>query len=336
MLGGAIAGFLQRGYQYIGMDHFALPDDALAVAKRQGRLHRNFQGYSTQPDCDLIGLGVSAIGKVGASYYQNVKALPEYYDALRQGQLPVQRGIALTRDDLLRRAVIMALMCQGRVEFESIELAHLIDMRAYFARELSLAKSDGRISRVSKDPLMTVRAIWDIGGTGAKADACAIWICQFVDREIRVLDYYEAVGQPLATHVQWLRKRSYENALCILPHDGATNDKVFDVSYESALREAGFEVEVVPNQGKGAATMRIEAARRRFPSVWFNEATTQAGRDALGWYHEKKSDDERNIGLGPEHDWSSHGADAFGLMCVVYEAPKKKQPQDIASYEWVV
>lgn len=207
---------------------------------------------------------------------------------------------------------------------------------AYFARELSLAKSDGRISRVSKDPLMTVRAIWDIGGTGAKADACAIWICQFVDREIRVLDYYEAVGQPLATHVQWLRKRSYENALCILPHDGATNDKVFDVSYESALREAGFEVEVVPNQGKGAATMRIEAARRRFPSVWFNEATTQAGRDALGWYHEKKSDDERNIGLGPEHDWSSHGADAFGLMCVVYEAPKKKQPQDIASYEWVV
>jgi oxygen-independent coproporphyrinogen-3 oxidase len=136
MLGGAIAGFLGRGYHYIGMDHFALPDDALAVAKRQGRLHRNFQGYSTQPDCDLIGLGVSAIGKVGADYYQNAKTLDEYYDALRQGQLPVQRGIALTRDDVLRRAVIMALMCQGRVEFESIELAHLIRMREYFAREL--------------------------------------------------------------------------------------------------------------------------------------------------------------------------------------------------------
>ena len=152
MLGGAIAGFLQRGYQYIGMDHFALPDDALAVAKRQGRLHRNFQGYSTQPDCDLIGLGVSAIGKVGASYYQNVKALPEYYDALRQGQLPVQRGIALTRDDLLRRAVIMALMCQGRVEFESIELAHLIDMRAYFARELEALQPMAEAGLVQLEP----------------------------------------------------------------------------------------------------------------------------------------------------------------------------------------
>lgn len=137
MLGGAIAGFLGRGYGYIGMDHFALPEDALAVAKRQGRLHRNFQGYSTQPDCDLIGLGVSAIGRVGASYHQNAKTLPEYYDALRQGQLPVVRGIALNRDDLLRRAVIMALMCQGRVEFESIELAHLVKFRDVFASELS-------------------------------------------------------------------------------------------------------------------------------------------------------------------------------------------------------
>ena len=118
------------------MDHFALPADSLAVAKRQGRLHRNFQGYSTQPDCDLIGLGVSAIGRIGATYSQNAKTLPEYYDALRQGQFPVVRGLALTRDDLLRRAVIMALMCQGRVEFESIELAHLIDVRKHFAAEL--------------------------------------------------------------------------------------------------------------------------------------------------------------------------------------------------------
>jgi len=137
MLGDAMAGLADRGYTYIGMDHFALPDDALAVAKRQGRLHRNFQGYSTQPDCDLIGLGVSAIGRVGASYTQNTKALPEYYDTLRQGQLPVVRGIALNRDDLLRRAVIMALMCQGRVEFESIELAYLIKMHEYFAKELA-------------------------------------------------------------------------------------------------------------------------------------------------------------------------------------------------------
>lgn len=137
MLGGAISGFLAGGYSHVGMDHFALPDDALAVAKRQGRLHRNFQGYSTQPDCDLIGLGVSAIGKLGASYYQNAKTLPEYCDALRQGDLPVVRGIALSRDDLVRRAVILALMCQGRVDFEAIEQAHLISMRDYFAAELA-------------------------------------------------------------------------------------------------------------------------------------------------------------------------------------------------------
>ncbi len=152
MLGDAIAGFLGRGYHYIGMDHFALPDDALAVAKRQGRLHRNFQGYSTQPDCDLIGLGVSSIGKVGANYYQNAKTLPEYYDALRQGQLPVQRGIALTRDDVLRRAVIMALMCQGRVEFESIALAHLVDMREYFARELEALQPMAEAGLVEIEP----------------------------------------------------------------------------------------------------------------------------------------------------------------------------------------
>jgi phage terminase large subunit len=199
---------------------------------------------------------------------------------------------------------------------------------AYFAKSLSAAKAAGRIGRVSADPLMTIRAIWDIGGTGAKADACAIWIAQFVGREIRVLDYYEAVGQPLATHVQWLRDKGYGKAYCILPHDGAHQDKVFDASYEGALRSAGFDVRVVPNQGKGAAKMRIESARRLFPSIWFNADTTEPGRDALGWYHEKKSDDERNVGLGPEHDWSSHGADAFGLMCVAYEQPEDQTDED--------
>jgi len=196
---------------------------------------------------------------------------------------------------------------------------------AYYAASLSEAKAKGRIGNVAADPLMTYRAFWDIGGTGAKADACAIWIAQFVGRELRVLDYYEAVGQPLATHVNWLRDKGYGKALCVLPHDGANNEKVFDVSYESALKEAGFEVKVVPNQGAGAAKMRIEAARRLFPSIWFNANTTEAGRDALGWYHEKRSNDDRNIGLGPEHDWSSHGADAFGLMCVAYEEPREKR-----------
>ncbi|MEP7298700.1 MAG: oxygen-independent coproporphyrinogen III oxidase [Burkholderiales bacterium] len=136
MLGGAIAGFLAQGYDYVGMDHFALHDDSLAVAKREGRLHRNFQGYSTQPDCDLIGLGVSSIGRIGGTYYQNAKTLPEYCETLRSGQLPVVRGITSSADDLLRHDVIMALMCQGRVEFESIERAHPIRMREYFAPEL--------------------------------------------------------------------------------------------------------------------------------------------------------------------------------------------------------
>ena len=189
---------------------------------------------------------------------------------------------------------------------------------AYFARCLTEAKASGRIGRVSADPLMTIRAYWDIGGTGAKADACAIWIVQFVGHEARVLDYYEAVGQPLATHVAWLRSSGYEKALCVLPHDGATNDKVYAVSYESSLRQAGFEVRVVPNMGAGAANARIEAVRRVFPQIHFNASTTEGGRDALGWYHEKR-DEARGIGLGPAHDWASHAADAFGLMAVDYQ-----------------
>jgi len=136
MLARSMAAFMGAGYVYVGMDHFALPTDSLAIAKRQGRLHRNFQGYSTQPDCDLIGLGVSSIGRIGATYSQNAKTLEEYYDYLDQGRFPVVRGLALTRDDLLRRAVIMAIMCQGQVLFESIELAHLIEFRKYFAPEM--------------------------------------------------------------------------------------------------------------------------------------------------------------------------------------------------------
>ena len=141
MLSCSISAFLSAGYVYVGMDHFALPNDALAVAKRQGRLHRNFQGYSTQPDCDLIALGVSAIGRVGATYSQNAKTLDEYYDHLDQGRLPVVRGLALNRDDLVRRAVIMALMCQGELQFEPIELAFLIDFRRYFAAELDALRA---------------------------------------------------------------------------------------------------------------------------------------------------------------------------------------------------
>ena len=141
MLARSIEAFEEAGYVYIGMDHFALPNDALAVAKRQGRLHRNFQGYSTQPDCDLIALGVSAIGRVGSTYSQNAKTMDEYCDMLDQGHLPVVRGLALMRDDIIRRNVIMAIMCQGSLLFESINASCLIDFKQYFANELDQLKT---------------------------------------------------------------------------------------------------------------------------------------------------------------------------------------------------
>jgi oxygen-independent coproporphyrinogen-3 oxidase len=140
MLSEAITTFLDAGYVYIGMDHFALPTDSLAIAKQQGRLHRNFQGYSTQADTDLIGLGVSSIGKIGATYSQNAKTLEDYYDRLDQGRFPVTRGLALSRDDLIRRSVIMAIMCHGELRYESIELSYMIDFKEYFSHELTLLK----------------------------------------------------------------------------------------------------------------------------------------------------------------------------------------------------
>lgn len=196
---------------------------------------------------------------------------------------------------------------------------------AYYAASLNKAREEGRVCRVAADPLMTLRAVWDIGGTGAKADATAIWIVQFIGKEIRFLDHYEAVGQPLATHVQWMRDNGYEKALCILPHDGAQHDKIVQTTYEGALRGAGFSVEVIPNQGAGAAMQRVEAMRRLFPQMWFDEERCAGGLDALGWYHEKR-DEERGIGLGPNHDWSSHSADAGGLVAICYKEPVSSAP----------
>jgi oxygen-independent coproporphyrinogen-3 oxidase len=132
----AIGKLTGAGYVYIGMDHFARPDDELAVAQRQGRLQRNFQGYSTCADSDLIGLGCSAIGKIGPTYYQNQKRLDDYYAVLDAGRLPVARGLELTQDDIVRRAVIQALACHFRLSIESIEDAYLVDFASYFATEL--------------------------------------------------------------------------------------------------------------------------------------------------------------------------------------------------------
>lgn len=147
----AIRRLTEAGYVYIGMDHFAKPDDELAVAQRQGRLHRNFQGYSTHAECDLLAFGVSAIGKMGPTYAQNVKTLDEYYDALDQDRLPVLRGIELTQDDLLRRAIIQALMCHFELSIPSIEQAHMIDFKQTFAAELEDLKAMAKGGLVEMD-----------------------------------------------------------------------------------------------------------------------------------------------------------------------------------------
>ena len=150
----AIRRLTDAGYVFIGMDHFARPDDELAIAQRQGRLHRNFQGYSTHAEADLMAFGVSAIGKVGPTYCQNVRTLDEYYDSLDRNELPVMRGIELTADDLLRRSIIQALMCHFELSIESIEIAHLIDFRSYFAEEL------GDLQEMEAGGLLTIEDQW--------------------------------------------------------------------------------------------------------------------------------------------------------------------------------
>ena len=201
---------------------------------------------------------------------------------------------------------------------------------SYFTKQLNALRAEGRLGRVARDPNMKLRLFADIGGTGANADAFTMWGAQFIGREVRVLNYYETVGQDVGSHLEWMRVHGYtpERTEIFLPHDGATHDKVYAVSYESALTAADYSVTVVPNQGRGAAISRINAARRIFPSVWMNDAadledtlypsSTAPGIEALGFYHEKW-DDERDIGLGPEHDWASHGSDAWGLLAIVAE-----------------
>lgn len=142
------------GYVYIGMDHFAKPDDELAIAQRQGLLHRNFQGYSTHSDCDLIGLGITSIGQVGDAYIQNVKELDEYDHLIKQGKLPVFKGVDLNDDDKLRRAVIMQLICHFELHFADIEQDYQINFSEYFADELQVLtamQADGLITKNDED-----------------------------------------------------------------------------------------------------------------------------------------------------------------------------------------
>lgn len=194
---------------------------------------------------------------------------------------------------------------------------------AYYASALREAQKQRRICRLSRDPLMSIRSYHDIGGSGAKADAYSIWICQFIDREIRVLDHYTSQGQSLGYHAAWMRENGYEKAEIILPHDGVNANNVSGKQYKDHWSDAGFtSVRVIPNQGTGAAKMRIEAAKRLFPRIWFDEDLTAAGRKSLNWYAPKIVErDGVKTDMGPNHDEYSHDADSFGLMCIDYKEP---------------
>lgn len=192
---------------------------------------------------------------------------------------------------------------------------------AYYAQALSQAASERRICPLTPDPLCEIKAAWDLG----VGDATAIWIAQFVGKQIWLLDYIEGEGQPLSYYVQEIRDRGWDKALCILPHDGAHRDAVSAIRFEDHLKDAGFRTKTIANQGQGAARLRIEAMRRLFPRMWFDADKTEAGREALGAYHERRNED-REVGLGPEHDWASHGADAAGLLAIAYEEPRAHSP----------
>jgi phage terminase large subunit len=210
-----------------------------------------------------------------------------------------------------------------------------ISASSYFTRQLSEAKAEGRISFVARDPLLKIRAFWDIGSTGKSADHVSIWIAQFSGKAVNVLDHYEAQGQPLSTHVNWLRENNYDKCQCVLPHDGVQSDRVYATTYESALSDVGFDCYVVKNQGKGAAMQRVEALRRLFPSIWFNKDKCEGGLEAISNYH-AKIDEARGIDLGPDHDWSSDSADSLGLMAVAHpllmDNPQNHRPIDYSRH----
>lgn len=192
---------------------------------------------------------------------------------------------------------------------------------AYYAQQLLVAKQQGRITQIGADPLLPLRSYHDIGGQGANADAYAIWIAQFVGPGIRILDHYETIGQPIAAHVLWMRQNGYAGAEIVLPHDGA-NEGGPAGSWASHWRAAGFSTRIVPNQGRGAAGIRIEACRRWFPRMWFNDGTTEHGRISLGMYAPKFNSNGADMGPNHEH---SHSADAFGLMACDYREPNTQR-----------
>lgn len=201
---------------------------------------------------------------------------------------------------------------------------------AYFTSHLTAAREQGRITVVPEDPHMVIHLFADIGGTGAKADNFVFWAAQFIGLTIKVVNHYEQQGQTIGAHLLWLRKQGYEpgRVKIWLPHDGEQQEKTIDTSYRKSFEDVGYDVEVVPNQGRGAAMQRVEKVREHFSRVWIDEAKCEGGLKAIAAYHEKR-DEKRKIGLGPNHDGNSHSADAFGLMCSVYQEPEADAPLDL-------
>ncbi|MAF57819.1 phage terminase large subunit [Ponticaulis sp.] len=199
---------------------------------------------------------------------------------------------------------------------------------AYYAKHLSQANAEGRIRDLHVDPSLTLRTWHDLAGAGDKADAYSIWTGQFVGQQVWMLGHYCTEGQSSAYHIDWLRTwcldRGIKRCVVTLPHDGDQVKQdyswrnIWNAASEPGLVE--FITEVIPNQGRGAAMKRVEESRKIFPRVWFDEEGTKAGRQALAAYHERR-DDNRNVGLGPNHDWASHDADSFGLMACTYKPP---------------
>lgn len=189
---------------------------------------------------------------------------------------------------------------------------------AYYSKQILKAREQGRFKPNIEYKLTNkLYSLHDIGGAGKKSDAYTIWVFQLIDGQIRWLNYYEAQGQSVEYHIRWMRKQGYEDCYIFLPHDGEKQD-ARATSWRGHWETAGFDVECIPNQGTGAAMDRVVSTRLIFDHMHFDEPNCQAGIEAISFYHEK-IDEEREVGLGPNHDWSSHAADAFGAIGVVYD-----------------
>lgn len=196
---------------------------------------------------------------------------------------------------------------------------------AYYAAELRKAREEDRVGFFAKDPDLMIRTYWDLG----RRDHTTIWVCQFLQGEIRVIDYMEANGQSPGYYFDWLRRRGYGGCYVGLPHDGAhvNPDNPTGASYEDQANAAGFDADIVKSGNKGAPMQRIDAARKLFPTIRFNEDACRVGLKSLAAYRAAWNE-KLDEGMGPLHDEASHSADAFGLMCLDYEAPVKMEEFD--------